>query len=59
MVKRPMLGLAVAWICGLLIAKWQLLFGKSIFILIYFILILAILDLFYKKLNTKNSIMIS
>ena len=25
----------------------------------YFILILAILDLFYKKLNTKNSIMIS
>ena len=34
-----MLGLAVAWICGLLIAKWQLPFGKCIFIFSYFILI--------------------
>ena len=43
-----MLSLAVAWICGLLIAKWQLPFGKSIFILIYFILI-SILILKLKK----------
>ena len=43
-----MVGLAVAWICGLLIAKWQLPFGKSIFILIYFILI-SILILKLKK----------
>ncbi len=48
MIKRPMLSLAVAWICGLLIAKWQLPFGKSIFILIYFILI-SILILKLKK----------
>ena len=46
-----MVGLAVAWICGLLIAKWQLPFGKSIFILIYFILI----SIFILKLKKEPS----
>ncbi len=38
-----MLGLATAWICGLLMANQQLLFGKSSFFLIYFIFIFILM----------------
>lgn len=44
-----MVGLAVAWICGLLIAKWQLPFGKSIFMFSYIILI----SIFFLKLKKE------
>ena len=55
MIKRPMLALAVAWICGLLIAKWQLPFGKSIFILIYFILMSIVILKLNKEPRWLNS----
>ena len=43
MIKRPMLGLATAWICGLLMANQQLPFGKSSFFLMYLILIFILM----------------
>ena len=50
-----MLGLAVAWLCGLLVAKWQLPFGKISFFLIYIILIFILIIGLKKYPNILDS----
>lgn len=55
MIKRPMLGLAAAWLCGLLVAKTQLPFGKSSFFLISIILIIILIKFLKKYPNGLDS----